>query len=79
MAPNRILRYLKGTLELGILYKTGFIAYSDRKITSGYVFMPACGAVSWSSKKQPVVTMSAIEVQFIAALLNGGHSAAIDN
>lgn len=33
----------------------------DRKSTSGYVFMPSGGAVSWFSKKQPIVTLSTTE------------------
>ncbi|TXG72550.1 hypothetical protein EZV62_001129 [Acer yangbiense] len=39
----------------------------DRKSTSGYVFMLSSGAVSWSSKKQPVVTLSTTEAEFVAA------------
>ncbi|CAL9007313.1 unnamed protein product [Prunus brigantina] len=38
----------------------------DRKSTSGYVFMLSSAAVSWSSKKQLVVTFSTTEVEFIA-------------
>jgi transposase InsO family protein len=80
MAAKRIMRYIRGTLKLGILYKRGkqaeLIAYSDsdyggdvddRKSTSGYVFMLGFGAVSWSSRKQPIVTLSTIEAEFIAA------------
>ncbi|GAU32111.1 hypothetical protein TSUD_357950 [Trifolium subterraneum] len=80
MAAKRILRYIRGTLELGVLYKrgnqTGLIAYSDsdyggdvddRKSTSGYVFMLGSGAISWSSRKQPIVTLSTTEAEFIAA------------
>lgn len=39
----------------------------DRKSTSRYVFLLSLGAVAWSSKKQPVVTLSTIEAEFIAA------------
>jgi hypothetical protein len=80
IAAKRILRYLKGTLDLGILYKRGesknLIAYSDsdyggdiddRKSTYGYVFMLGSGAVAWSSRKQPIVTLSTTEAEFIAA------------
>jgi len=64
---KRVLRYLKGICDFGILYtKRGedkLIAYTnndyvrdlnDRKGTSSYVFMLNSGAVSWSSKKQPL-------------------------
>ncbi|MCH80155.1 copia-type polyprotein [Trifolium medium] len=81
VAAKRILRYIRGTLDLGILYKkrkqsTELIAYSDsdyggdrddRKSTSGYVFMLGTGAISWSSRKQPIVTLSTTEAEFIAA------------
>nr|KYP74877.1 Retrovirus-related Pol polyprotein from transposon TNT 1-94 [Cajanus cajan] len=79
-AAKRILRYLKGTTEFGILYKkeedTTLVAYTDsdfagdiddRKSTSGFVFSLGTGAVSWSSKKQPIVTLSTTESEYIAA------------
>lgn len=79
-AAKRALRYLKGTLDFGLFYKKEgnekLIGYTDsdyagdqddRKSTSGYVFMISSGAVSWSSKKQPVVTLSTTEAEFIAA------------
>ncbi|XP_050232866.1 secreted RxLR effector protein 161-like [Mercurialis annua] len=79
-AVKRVLRYIKGTTELGIFYKRGgeekLVAYSDsdyagdvedRKSTSGYVFLLSSGVVAWSSKKQPVVTLSTTEAEFIAA------------
>jgi hypothetical protein len=71
LAAKRILRYLQGTRNLGIYYtkgeKSDLIGFTDsdyagdqddRKSTSGYVFMLGNGAVSWSSKKQPIVTLS---------------------
>lgn len=39
----------------------------DRKSTPGYVFMLSGGAVSWSSKKQPIVTLSTTEAEFVVA------------
>ena len=64
LAAKRILRYLKGTIELGIFYKKGgnsnLEAYTDsdfagdlddRRSTSGFVFLLGSAAVSWSSKK----------------------------
>ena len=80
VAAKRIFRYLKGTIDHGLFYqkgkKIGFTAYSDsnyagdlddRRSTSGSVFMMGTTAVSWASKKQPVVSLSATEAEYIAA------------
>jgi hypothetical protein len=74
----RVLRYLKGAMNLGIKY-TGFpsvlegfsdanwISDSDQmKSTSGYVFTLAGGAVSWRSSKQSVLTRSTKEAELVA-------------
>jgi hypothetical protein len=81
-AVKRIMRYLKGTLNYGMLYKANdsenlcLIGWSDsdyagdlddRKSTTGYLYMLGSGAISWSSKKQPIVTLSTTEAEFIAA------------
>lgn len=79
-AVKRVIRYLKGTVDLGIAYIRGragsLVGYidndyagdiDDRNSKSGFVFMLAIGAVSWSSKKQPVVTLSTTEAKLIAA------------
>ncbi|KAL2328979.1 hypothetical protein Fmac_022406 [Flemingia macrophylla] len=79
-AAKRVLRYLQGTVNFGILYKKGgneeLLGYTDndyagdledRKSTSGYVFLMSNGAVAWSSKKQPIVTLSTTEAEFVAA------------
>ncbi|XP_027931928.1 uncharacterized protein LOC114187766 [Vigna unguiculata] len=71
---KRILRYLKGITKLGIFYKKEedikLVAYTDsdyagdidnRKSTSGFVFSLCTGAVSWSSKKHPIVVLSTIK------------------
>ena len=40
----------------------------DRKSTSGSIFMMSSGAICWSSKKQPIVTLSTTEAEFVAAV-----------
>lgn len=80
VAAKRIFRYLQGTLEYGLFYKKGekssLIGFTDsdyagdlddRKSTSGYVFMMSSAAISWCSKKQPIVTLSTTEAEFVAA------------
>eukprot|EP00253_Pinus_taeda_P004926 PITA_04926 len=39
----------------------------DWKITSGYVFHIGSGAISWASKKQPIVALSTAEAKYVAA------------
>eukprot|EP00268_Persea_americana_P068892 TRINITY_DN9688_c0_g1_i1.p1 TRINITY_DN9688_c0_g1~~TRINITY_DN9688_c0_g1_i1.p1 ORF type:complete len:612 (-),score=107.26 TRINITY_DN9688_c0_g1_i1:387-2222(-) len=81
-AAKRILRYLSGTIDYGLFYKrgvkSGLFGFSDSdyagdpndpKSTSGYVFLMGSAAVSWSSKKQPIVTLSTTEAEFVAALV----------
>lgn len=78
-ALKRILRYLKGTTNIGILYKQDgsdkCVGYSDadwagdtsdRKSTSGYIFMLSGGLISWSSKKQKCVALSTAEAEYVA-------------
>ena len=78
-AVKRIMRYLKGTFNFGLLYNatnpTDLIGYSDadwagdvddRKSTSGYVFQICGGAVSWRSKKQSCVALSTAEAEYMA-------------
>ncbi|KAL0549814.1 hypothetical protein IC582_014303 [Cucumis melo] len=79
-AAKRIFRYLQGTKDYGLFYKNVVKSYfvgftdsdyagdiDDRKNTSGYVFMLSLGAISWSSKKQSIFTLSTTEAEFIAA------------
>ena len=78
-AAKRVLRYLKGTSNYGIIFRGDVssvpIGYSDadwagdiegRKSTSGYVFCIAGGPVSWRSKKQDTVALSTAEVEYVA-------------
>ena len=71
---HRILRYIKGTIDYGVFYKTGaqveVIGYCDadyagdhdtRRSTTGYMFSLGSGVVSWCSKRQPTVSLSSTE------------------
>ncbi|KAL6311032.1 hypothetical protein AAG906_015921 [Vitis piasezkii] len=80
-AVKHILRYVKGTLNLGCVYekKEGsleLIGYSDsdlagdtddRKSTSGLIFFLGSNPISWCSQKQKVVALSSCEAEYIAA------------
>jgi histone deacetylase 1/2 len=80
-AAQGVLRYLAGTLEVGITYGGGRAAEGlqgwcdanwggdipGRKSTSGYVFTTAGGAVSWRSKLQGCVAASTQEAEYMAA------------
>ncbi|KAJ3689816.1 hypothetical protein LUZ61_018980 [Rhynchospora tenuis] len=79
-AIKRILRYIKGTEALGLFYSNSeeykLMGYSDsdwcgdvddRKSTSGYVFYMGDTAFTWASKKQPIVTLSTCEAEYVAA------------
>jgi hypothetical protein len=74
-ALERDLRYLKGTMSLGINY-TGYLTvldgYCDANwisdaneiyATSGYVFSLGGGVVSWQSCKQTILTWSTMEAE----------------
>ncbi|XP_052483025.1 secreted RxLR effector protein 161-like [Gossypium raimondii] len=79
-ALKRILRYIQGTVSLGLFYSNmedyKLIGYSDsdwcgdldnRKSTLGYVFFLGNTAFTWLSKKQPIVTLSTREAEYVAA------------
>lgn len=77
---KRILRYIHGTAELKMVYHRDataniLIGYTDsdwagdkidRKSTSGYVFKVFGNTVSWLSQKQPTVSLSSTEAEYLA-------------
>ncbi|XP_040864966.1 secreted RxLR effector protein 161-like [Glycine max] len=85
MAAKRILRYVKGTTDYGVLLPFGqnesnqnLLGYTDsdwrkdkddRKSTAAYVFMYGGALISWSSKKEDPVALSTCEAEYIAASL----------
>ncbi|KAL7296840.1 hypothetical protein TKK_0010235 [Trichogramma kaykai] len=78
-AVKRIFRYLKGTMDVGLLYQSstkGLCAYSDadfagdistRRSTNGFVSLIGDTAVSWTSQLQKSVALSTTEAKFVAA------------
>ena len=83
VAAKRVLRYLQGTKDLGIVYQGDtntdtsiLVGFSDsdwagdrdtRRSTTGFLFMLGSGVVSWSSKLQPTVALSSAEAEYMAA------------
>ena len=76
---KRVLKYIRGTSDLGILYsKTGGVSLTgyadsdwagsidDMKSTSGYVFTLGSGAICWNAKKQEVVAQSTADAEYIS-------------
>uniref|UniRef100_A0A1Y1LCN3 Endonuclease n=1 Tax=Photinus pyralis TaxID=7054 RepID=A0A1Y1LCN3_PHOPY len=77
-ALKRVLRYIKATIDLKLVYKCkdlGLLGYvdadwggdcKDRKSTTGYFFKLCDCTVSWCSKKQPSVALSSTEAEYVA-------------
>ena len=74
---KRIFKYLLGTKRLELVYggeERDLVGYVDvdgvsqehRRAISGYMFMVDGGAVSWSLKKQELVTLSMTEAEDVA-------------
>jgi hypothetical protein len=79
MAVKRIMRYLKGNLDLKLQLGGQHIKLmgycdanwagdvNDRRSTTGYAFSLGDGVVSWSSKMQLTVALSTTEMEYMAA------------
>lgn len=79
---KRILRYLKGTMEVGMFYKQSklpietLIGYADadfagkttndKKSTSGYLFEVYGNNVMWATRKQTAVAQSSTEAEYVS-------------
>ena len=76
---KRIFRYIKGTLGFGLRFNHSnsfeLYGYCDadwagcvetRKSTSGHIFRVGDCTISWRSKKQPIVTLSSTEAEYVS-------------
>ena len=79
-AVKRIFCYLAGTRDLWLSYGETWRALTgytdadgsmaeDRRAISGYAFLVDSGAVSWSSKRQEIISLSTMESKYVAATL----------
>lgn len=80
-AVKRILRYVKGTLNYGLVYSKGSGNYllagfsdsdlagqiDDRRSTGGMAFYLNESLITWVSQKQRCVALSSCEAEFMAA------------
>ena len=81
-AAKRVLRYIKGTVDYGLVYVsdkeprlTGYYDsdyagdLDDRKSTSGYIFLLGSKPIAWNCSKQKVVALSSCEAEYISSTL----------
>jgi hypothetical protein len=80
---KRILRYVERTLNFVLWYteydanhissytNNDFVGnLDDEKSTSGHAFHLGMNLISWASKKQPIVSISSEETEYVAATLD---------
>lgn len=76
-AAKRILRYLRGTIDMKISYQAGENSMNgyvdadwggnalDRKLFTGFIFYVGGSPISWESRKQSCVALSSTEVEYM--------------
>ena len=78
-AIKKVFRYLKGTINLGIIYTKNGASYiqgycdadyagdlAQAKSTTGYLLFLAGGVIMWKSKLQSIIAQSTTEAEYIA-------------
>lgn len=77
-AAKRVLRYLKGTMDVGLKFRrtteplTGYVdadwanCLDDRRSYTGYAFILSGTTISWESRKQRTVALSSTEAEYMA-------------
>ncbi|XP_071054696.1 uncharacterized protein [Onthophagus taurus] len=78
IAAKRVLRYLKGTINLELTYRTSGkemecytdadwgSSIDDRRSYTAYVFKMANATISWETKKQRTVALSSTEAEYMS-------------
>jgi hypothetical protein len=76
-ALKRVLRYLRGTVRIGLTYggSSPLQGYSDAdwaegeeaKATTGVIFMMNGGPIHWYSRRQSITALSTCEAEYVAA------------
>jgi len=76
IAAKRVLRYLKGTIDHGLLFRKGPLTLNaycdsdwagnpdDRRSTTGFGIFLGSNLISWAAKKQPTVSRSSTEAEY---------------
>jgi hypothetical protein len=88
-AVKRIFRYLQYTKDFQLTYgseRHSFLGYTDtdgstqedRHAISGYAFLMDGGTISWSSRKQELITLSTAEAEYVAATHMGKKVGAVE-
>ena len=78
-AVTQVFRYLLGTKKLKLILggmQNKITGYSDANWAlhihhhsiSGFIYFISAGIVSWSCKKQPIVTLSSTEAEYVALM-----------
>jgi hypothetical protein len=80
-AAKRVLQYLKGSVDSGLYYSKGKVSLNafcdsdwagnpdDRRSTTGFCIFLGSNLVSWSAKKQHVVSRSSTEAEYCSMSL----------
>src|SRR5690606_32802068 len=79
LAAKRVLRYLKGTMDVGPTFKKlnedldGYVdadwageELNRKSYYTGYIFAVGALAISWGSREQAVAALSSTEAEYIA-------------
>ncbi|QRW17437.1 Retrovirus-related Pol polyprotein from transposon TNT 1-94 [Rhizoctonia solani] len=81
LAGKQVLQYLQGTKGVGIVYHRsgskiveGYVDAdfagdkNTSQSTTGWMFRLGGGSVAWSLRKQPTISLSSTEAEYVAAL-----------